>query len=166
MLSKLWVGFFCISLLCGTLTGRLDAVSSAAAEGATAAVELILKIAGLALTGVLLASLMKSVHKEFSIYIILATVIVVFLMILDKLTEVFVFLQSIYDSVPYGKTFFPVIFKVLAVAYIADLTAQLCRDAGESAVGGKVELAGKVIIFYLALPILSAILELIGTLLQ
>ena len=56
----------------------------------------ILKIAGLALTGVLLASLMKSVHKEFSIYIILATVIVVFLMILDKLTEVFVFLQSIY----------------------------------------------------------------------
>ena len=99
----------------------------------------ILKIAGLALTGVLLASLMKSVHKEFSIYIILATVIVVFLMILDKLTEVFVFLQSIYDSVPYGKTFFPVIFKVLAVAYIADLTAQLCRDAGESAVGGKVE---------------------------
>ena len=107
----------------------------------------ILKIAGLALTGVLLASLMKSVHKEFSIYIILATVIVVFLMILDKLTEVFVFLQSIYDSVPYGKTFFPVIFKVLAVAYIADLTAQLCRDAGESAVGGKVELAGKVIIF-------------------
>ena len=28
------------------------------------------------------------------------------------------------------------------------------------------ELAGKVIIFYLALPILSAILELIGTLLQ
>ena len=95
----------------------------------------ILKIAGLALTGVLLASLMKSVHKEFSIYIILATVIVVFLMILDKLTEVFVFLQSIYDSVPYGKTFFPVIFKVLAVAYIADLTAQLCRDAGESAVG-------------------------------
>ena len=122
----------------------------------------ILKIAGLALTGVLLASLMKSVHKEFSIYIILATVIVVFLMILDKLTEVFVFLQSIYDS----KTFFPVIFKVLAVAYIADLTAQLCRDAGESAVGGKVELAGKVIIFYLALPILSAILEMIGTLLQ
>ena len=127
----------------------------------------ILKIAGLALTGVLLASLMKSVHKEFSIYIILATVIVVFLMILDKLTEVFAFLQSIYDSVPYGKTFFPVIFKVLAVAIdIADLTAQLCRDAGESAVGGKVELAGKVIIFYLALPILSAILELIGTLLQ
>lgn len=104
----------------------------------------ILKIAGLALTGVLLASLMKSVHKEFSIYIILATVIVVFLMILDKLTEVFVFLQSIYDSVPYGKTFFPVIFKVLAVAYIGRSDSAALQGCRESAVGGKVELAGKV----------------------
>ena len=75
------------------------------------------------------------------------------------------FLRNIYDSVPYGKTFCPIIFKVLAVAYITDLTAQLCRDAGESAVGGKVELAGKILIFYLALPILTAILELMGTLL-
>ena len=36
----------------------------------------ILKIVTLALTGVILASLMKSVNKEISIYIILATVII------------------------------------------------------------------------------------------
>lgn len=126
----------------------------------------ILKIAALALTGVLLASLMKSVNKEISLYIILATVIILFLSIIDRLSEVFLFLQDIYDKVTYGKTFFPVILKVLAVAYITDFTAQLCKDAGENAIASKVELAGKVIIFYLAMPILSAILELIGSLLQ
>ena len=126
----------------------------------------IIRIAALALTGVLLAALMKSVNRELTIYIILATVVILFVTIIDRLVYVFDFLGDIYDNVAYGRTFFPVILKVLAVAYIADLTAQLCRDAGESAVGGKVELAGKVIIFYLALPILSAILELIGTLLQ
>ena len=57
------------------------------------------------------------------------------------------------------------ILKVLAVAYITDFTAQLCRDAGEASIGSKVELAGKIIIFYLAMPILTAILELIKTLL-
>lgn len=126
----------------------------------------ILKIAALALTGVILASLMKSVNKEISIYIILATVIILFLSIIDRLSEVFLFLQNIYDKVTYGKTFFPIILKVLAVAYITDFTAQLCKDAGEGAIASKVELAGKVIIFYLAMPILSAILELIGSLLQ
>lgn len=126
----------------------------------------IFKIVVLALTGVILASLMKSVNKEISIYIILATVIILFLTIIDTLTEVFTFLENIYNNVTYGKTFFPVILKVLAVAYITDFTAQLCKDAGEGTIGSKVELAGKVIIFYLAIPILSAILELIQSLLS
>lgn len=125
----------------------------------------ILKITALALTGVLLAALLKSFNKGMAIYIILATVIILFVSIIDELTEIFHFLEGIYDSVTYGKTFFPVILKVLAVAYITDFTAQLCRDAGEGTVGSKVELAGKVIIFYLAMPILTAILELIGSLL-
>ena len=126
----------------------------------------ILKIVTLALTGVILASLMKSVNKEISIYIILATVIILFVSIIDKITYIFHFLEGIYDNVTYGRTFFPVILKVLAVAYITDFTAQLCKDAGETTIGSKVELAGKVIIFYLAMPILTAILELIGSLLN
>ena len=125
----------------------------------------ILKIVVIALTGVILAALLKSVNKEISIYIILATVIILFLTIIDRLAEIFLFLEDIYDNVTYGRTFFPVILKVLAVAYITDFTAQLCKDAGESSIGSKVELAGKIIIFYLAMPILTAILELIGSLL-
>ena len=126
----------------------------------------ILKIVTLAMTGVILASLMKSVNKELSIYIVLATVIILFLFIIDELTDIFHFLEGIYDNITYGKVFFPVILKVLAAAYITDFAAQLCKDAGESAIGSKVELAGKVMIFYLAMPILTAILELIGSILE
>ena len=126
----------------------------------------ILKIVTLAMTGVILASLMKSVKKELSIYIVLATVIILFLSITDELTDIFHFLEGIYDNITYGKVFFPVILKVLAAAYITDFAAQLCKDAGESAIGSKVELAGKVMIFYLAMPILTAILELIGSILE
>ena len=126
----------------------------------------ILNIAAVALTGVILSSVMKTVNKEITIYIILATVIILFLSIIDKLLEAFRFLEGIYDNVTYGRSFFPVIIKVLAVAYITDFTAQLCRDSGENAIGSKVELAGKVMIFYLAMPVLSAILELISSLLD
>ena len=90
----------------------------------------ILKIVTLAMTGVILASLMKSVKKELSIYIVLATVIILFLSIIDELTDIFHFLEGIYDNITYGKVFFPVILKVLAAAYITDFAAQLCKDAG------------------------------------
>jgi len=125
----------------------------------------ILKIAVIAMTGMMMAALIKSVNKEFSVYIILATVIILFVSIIDKIWTAFAFLEDIYGDVNYGKAFFPVILKVLATAYIADFTAQLCRDSGENAIASKVELAGKVIIFYLSIPIFTAILELIDSLL-
>ena len=71
----------------------------------------ILKIAAVALTGVILASVMKTVNKEITIYIILATVIILFLSIIDKLWEAFRFLEGIYDNVTYGRSF-PNIFTI------------------------------------------------------
>lgn len=46
MISKLWVVFLILSVACGMLTGRMDAVSAAAAKGATESVTLILSITG------------------------------------------------------------------------------------------------------------------------
>lgn len=125
----------------------------------------ILKIVTIALTGVILASLMKTVNKEVSIYVISATAIIIFFSIIIKLTEVFSFIENIYNGITYGKEFFPIVLKILAIAYITDLTAQLCKDAGEGAIASKVELGGKVVIFYAAMPIMNAILDLIKTLL-
>ena len=125
----------------------------------------ILKIVTIALTGVILASLMKTVNKEASIYVISATAIIIFFSIIIKLTDVFSFIENIYNGITYGKEFFPIVLKILAIAYITDLTAQLCKDAGEGAIASKVELGGKVVIFYAAMPIMNAILDLIKTLL-
>lgn len=125
----------------------------------------IIKIAVIAIVGVICASIVKGFKPEFAIYVVLATVVIIFSMAIEKLVAVFAFLESIYDEITYGKTFFPIIIKVLVVAYIADFTSQLCKDSGESAIAGKVELAGKIIIFYLATPILMAILDLINSLL-
>ena len=125
----------------------------------------ILKIVTIALTGVILASLMKTVNKEVSIYVISATAIIIFFSIMIKLTDVFSFIENIYSGITYGKEFFPIVLKILAIAYITDLTAQLCKDAGEGTIASKVELGGKVVIFYAAMPIMNAILDLIKTLL-
>ncbi len=126
----------------------------------------IIKIALIALTGVICAQVIKGFKPEFSIYIVLATVIIIFTLSIEKLMSVFSFLENIYGNITYGKTFFPIIIKVLVVAYIADFTSQMCKDSGEGAIAGKVELAGKIIIFYLAIPILLAILELINSVLK
>lgn len=47
MISWLWVGMLVLSVLCGMITGRMDAVSAAATAGASEAVTLLLGITGI-----------------------------------------------------------------------------------------------------------------------
>ena len=49
----------------------------------------------------------------------------------------------------------------MGITYLSEFASALCRDAGFSAVGGQVELAGKLTIMALSLPILLALVEVI-----
>ncbi|MGI6727806.1 MAG: stage III sporulation protein AD [Anaerovoracaceae bacterium] len=124
----------------------------------------IFKIGAIALCGVVLASLLRENKPSFALYVIIATVLIIFGCILFQLTSVFHFLSYVYGQISYGKAFFPILLKVLAVAYIADFISQVCKDAGENAIGTKVELAGKVLIFYLAIPVMMSVLETLSKL--
>ena len=46
-MAFIWTGMVCLSVLCGLATGRGPEVAAAAVEGAAAAVELCLSIAGM-----------------------------------------------------------------------------------------------------------------------
>lgn len=53
------------------------------------------------------------------------------------------------------------ILKIIGIAYIAELGANLTKEAGLSAVAKNIELAGKVFIILLAVPIITAVVEAI-----
>ena len=76
----------------------------------------IIRIAGIALVGVVTAGIVKNIKPEFTIYLVMATIVLIFFLTVDKLRVVFDFLNTIYSQITYGKTFFPILLKVLAVA--------------------------------------------------
>lgn len=53
------------------------------------------------------------------------------------------------------------ILKIIGIAYIAELGASLTKEAGLSSVAKNIELAGKIFIILLAVPIISAVIEAI-----
>ena len=56
--------------------------------------------------------------------------------------------------------FFPLL-KVVGISICTKLTAEICRDAGEKALGVKVELAGTTTALLCALPLAQQVLKLI-----
>lgn len=62
--------------------------------------------------------------------------------------------------------YFSVLVKSLAIALSCQVCAEICRDCGESALASKVELAGKIGIILLSLPILQQLLLMARELLE
>jgi stage III sporulation protein AD len=60
-----------------------------------------------------------------------------------------------------GMPYVSVAVKVIGVAYMAELGASVCTDAGESAIAAKIELAGRVMLLVLAMPVLMDLLNII-----
>lgn len=56
--------------------------------------------------------------------------------------------------------YFTVLIKALAIALSCQVCAEICRDCGENSLASKVELAGKIGIIILSLPILQQLLTM------
>lgn len=58
------------------------------------------------------------------------------------------------------ESYFAVMLKALAISCSCRMSADICRDCGEASLASRVELAGKVGIVLLSLPIITSLLEL------
>lgn len=125
----------------------------------------ILRIAALALCAVVIIVVVKHYKPEFGVLVAVGCSILILYFLADSMKYAFSYIAQLYGKLNYGKTYLPIIIKVLAIAYITEFTAQLCKDAGESSIGAKVELAGKIMIFCVAIPVFVSILNLVETLL-
>ncbi|MCT4596168.1 MAG: stage III sporulation protein AD [Anaeromicrobium sp.] len=121
----------------------------------------IFKIVGVGIIATVLSMTFKKHKPEISLQISLVAGLVIFLFILSKLGTVLELLNMISKRLDIDIIYISTIFKIIGIAYIAEFGAQLCKDAGEGAIASKIELAGKVLIMVLAIPILVGLLNTI-----
>lgn len=126
--------------------------------------DIVLKICAAGITGLIVVSLIKSYKPEFTVEAVLCTSIILLWFALHGLQYAFTYMENLYGRLTFGKEYFPVILKVLIIAYATEFTSALCEDAGEKSIGTKVELAGKIAIFFAAIPVFTSLLNLLDSL--
>lgn len=126
----------------------------------------ILKICAIAMVGIILITLIKTYRPEISTEMVICISIIILGAAAGSLKYAFTYMENLYGQLSYGKEYFPVIIKVLAIAYITEFTSSLCEDSGQKSIGTKVELAGKLAIFFVAVPVFTSLLNLLNNLIQ
>jgi len=98
---------------------------------------------------------------EFGIQISIIAGIVVFIIIAGKISDIIELLKSYTARINIDMSYIKILLKIIGIAYISEFGAEICKDAGETSIASKIELAGKVIIMVMAIPILTSLLDFI-----
>ena len=123
------------------------------------------EIIAICLVSAILSLTVKAYRPEFSVYISIVCGVLVFTMVISQFTDIADFVSDLFNRAGYGRTYFPILMKILAAAYLTDFVAQICKDAGENGIASKAEIAGKIFILYVSLPVFSSIISMIDILL-
>lgn len=121
----------------------------------------IIQVVGIGLVAAILTLIVKEQKPMFAFLIATVAGIIIFLVVIGKITEVIRVLEKMAAQANLNMVYLDTILKIIGIAYIAEFGAQITRDAGQGAIASKIELAGKVLIMVMAIPILSLIVETI-----
>ncbi len=120
----------------------------------------IFAIIGLGIISALVCLLLKQYRPEYALSASIICGVVIFLTVVAQMTPLFDTIRSILEKIEGGNEYTTVIIKSLGVCYVTQLASDTCQDAGERAMAGKIELAGRVAVLILALPMFTALLQI------
>ncbi len=125
----------------------------------------IIQIIGVAFVATFIVILLKQYKPEYAIHISILAGILIFTMVIFKLSAIIELVQSLSNKLGVNTQFFAILLKITGIAYLSEFAVNICKDSGETAIASKVELASKILIISMSIPILATLLDTISNIL-
>jgi stage III sporulation protein AD len=124
----------------------------------------ILSIAALCLVVTVICKLFDS-QKDIAIYIKIAAAALVLGGVIIYVSPIADTINTIFDKAGASDTYINILFKALGICYITQFASDICKDSGEGALAVQIEIAGKITLLLLSLPLFEALTDLVTVLL-
>ena len=117
-------------------------------------------IVGLAIVAVCIVVLLRQYKPEYALMVSLICSVVIFAAVLGELIPAFDTIRSMMQQVQIDGQYIEILLKSLGICFITQIASESCRDAGERAIASKIDLAGKLMLVVLALPMFEEIVSI------
>ncbi len=121
----------------------------------------VIRIIGIGLIGGFISILLRTSRPEFSMMIPVVVTFTVIGWVMPYLSGIAAYLTALAESIGIDGGYMKAVLKMIGIAYLTSISAELCKDAGEGAIAAKIELGGKLIILALSIPIINSLLSLV-----
>ena len=117
-----------------------------------------------ALVTLFLLGFLRQYNPNYAMVISLAASAALLLFALKAIGPIFSFAEKLAAYAQWSD--FSAVYKAVAISLLAQFTQDLCREAGQLALAGRVEFVGKIAVLLAALPLFAAMGDIILELLS
>lgn len=121
----------------------------------------IIKIIGIGLVSLILIIIIKQYKPEFALYISIAAGLIIFFLVMDKLSGIIDLLVNLSNKANINKEFIIILLKITGIAILSEFAISVCKDSGEAAIASKIDFGTKIIMVAISIPIIASLLEMI-----
>lgn len=118
-------------------------------------------IVGIALVSSAIIVLLRKNAPEFAIPVSVVTSLIILTVSIIFGSDIFKKISELVQMSSVSGENIKIIFKALGICYITQIGKDVCKDCGETAIGDKVDLAGKIAVAALSIPIVTQVLEIL-----
>lgn len=121
----------------------------------------IVSIAGICIIASVLSKLFESEGREYALYIKLTAAAAVMSAVIIFVSPIVETIRNIYDRAGADEEYLTILFKALGICYVTQFACDICRDSGENALAAQAELAGKISLLIIALPLFNSLADIV-----
>lgn len=120
----------------------------------------------LAVTAAFCAVALKKYAPETSAVIAVAASAALLVKILSGISPVITEINELVSVSGVSTGYVPVLMKTIGICFVCQFTADACRDAGQNSLASKTELAARVAVIIISLPLFRDILNTVSGILK
>ena len=119
----------------------------------------IITISAVGVAAVLMALQLKGLKGEYASYLGAAAGFFIFFYGVSKLESILETVRQLQSYIKLNPIYLTTLMKMVGITYVAEFASGICKDAGFGALGGQIEIFGKLSILAVSMPILLALME-------
>lgn len=110
---------------------------------------------------VLIAIKIKDMDSGYGVILSIAGCVMVMYFVVLRFRQIADYIDRITAYISVNITYIDVILKMIGLAYVCQFSSDICRDAGYNAIASQVEMAGKISLILLSMPVLMSVIDLV-----
>ena len=126
----------------------------------------LIRAASVGIIGAILIAVIRKQNTAMAMTLALACCCLLGVCLLSFVRPLLVFVDKLRELSGFSNAFMMPLLKTVAIGLISELAAAVCSDAGESSLSRLIQICGAAAALYCALPLMEAVLDLIGSLLE